>query len=88
MDCEIYDKADARIRALRAFITDGRVKPEDLLEISELSQTIGGELRKLKAEAAKCLVDQGFLVKPGDTLSGLTIDNRIETITVLNRFTA
>lgn len=84
-DANAFIDAATRVSFLEDVIEENRVKPEDIEELSKIAEVLYKQVQNLKADACDALQNQGFLVKPGDTITGFTKKNKLETVTIIGR---
>lgn len=82
-DINAYLEADRRVLFLQDVIEEKRVRPEDIEELNKLAEVLYQQVLNLKADACEVLKSEGFVVKPGDTITGFTRERNLETITVI-----
>lgn len=84
-DANAFLDAATRVSFLEDVIEEKRVKPEDIEELNKLAEILHEQVLNLKADACEVLKSEGFVVKPGDKITGFTRDRNLETITVVGR---
>lgn len=82
-DANAFLDAATRVSFLEDVIEEKRVKPEDIEELNKLAGVLHEQVLSLKADTCEVLKSEGFVVKPGDKITGFTRNNDLETITIL-----